>query len=93
MMRRDTTANTQAGTGGRAAASFLVRVWPGAGEEAGQKSLRGHVRHLQTGEELHINDPQRLGELVLRQMLGEQQDGDTPGRISPWDTAFAHARG
>ncbi len=91
MMSRD-TQNTREQANGRAAASFLVRFWQSPGSGLGQESLQGHVRHLQTGEELYINDPQGLTEVVLRELLSEQQEEAASSRLSPWETAFAQAR-
>lgn len=47
--------------------SFLIRFWTEPREVAAEEeTVRGFVRNLKTGEEQYLNDPQALGELVLK---------------------------
>jgi hypothetical protein len=46
--------------------SFLVRLWrePQVG---GSGPVRVYLRNLQTGEELYLGDPRRVGEVLSRE--------------------------
>jgi len=72
MLRKgNQVARTTHAGGGAAAAkrnggSFLVRVWGEPRERVqGAPAFRASVRDLRTGEEMHVADPSRLGELLL----------------------------
>lgn len=49
--------------------SCLVRFWLEPREIGdGSSPLRGYIRHLQTGEEQYISDPQMVIGYILRQL-------------------------
>lgn len=48
--------------------SFLVRFWVEPSAGPGEQALRGCIRNLQTGEEQYLNDPGKIGDLVLRHL-------------------------
>jgi len=52
--------------------SFLIRVWTEPREvESQEETVRGFLRNLKTGEEQYLNDPQKLGELLLQHLMVE----------------------
>jgi hypothetical protein len=54
--------------------SWLVRCWEEPREAAQEEPvLRCYIRDLRTGEEHYLNDPRRVGELMLRQLRPEQR--------------------
>lgn len=61
--------------GQRHVVSLLVRFWLEPREANGRTSpLRGYIRHLQTGEERYVSDPQVVVDCVLH-WLRHEQDG------------------
>jgi hypothetical protein len=63
---------------GHHSGSFLIRVWTEPREmETDGETVRGFVRNLKTGEEQYLNDPQKLGELVLQYLMsnGKKEPG------------------
>jgi hypothetical protein len=49
--------------------SWLVRCWEEPREEEpGTPVVRCSLRNLRTGEEHHVSDPGKLGEIVLRHL-------------------------
>jgi hypothetical protein len=48
--------------------SFLLRFWVEPSAGPGEPALRGCLRNLQTGEEHYLNDPGKVGDLVLRHL-------------------------
>jgi len=62
-------------TGQRNVISLLVRFWLEPREASGRSgSLRGYIRHLQTGEERYVSDPQVVVDYVLHWLRHEQAD-------------------
>lgn len=60
--------------------SFLIRFWTEPREvDAGEETVRGFVRNLKTGEEQYLNDPQKLGELVLEALKNPQEPAQPAG--------------
>jgi hypothetical protein len=73
--------------------SFLIRFWTEPREvEAGEETVRGFVRNLKTGEEQYLNDPQKLGELVLDALKNGAQEPAEPAG-SQEEGAPAHPAG
>ncbi len=58
-------------------ASYLVRFWLEP-QDGGKPSLRGYVRHLGTGEESYVGDPNDLGEHILKQLPQAEGEEDSP---------------
>lgn len=53
----------------RPSSSFLVRVWLEARElEGAEPILRGYVRNLKSGEQEYFGQPEKLAELLMRQL-------------------------
>jgi hypothetical protein len=68
--------------------SFLIRFWTEPREvEAEEETVRAFVRNLKTGEEQYLNDPQKLGELVLEALKNGPQEPAQPA--GPADDASA----
>ena len=62
---------TEAGEGQRGTrragpASFLLRMWREAQTE-GEGPVRVYLRNLQTGEELYLGSPARVGEVLAQE--------------------------
>jgi hypothetical protein len=59
--------------------SFLIRFWTEPREvEDGEEPVRGFVRNLKTGKEQYLNDPQKLGNLVLEALKDGAQKPAQP---------------
>jgi len=61
--------------------SFLVRFWVEPAAGPGEHAIRGCIKNLQTGEEHYLKDPDKIGDLVLRQ-LGSQGKAEETAKNS-----------
>ena len=75
-MRRPTERRkSEAQSGG--SSSFLVRMWREP-QTAGEGPVRVYLRNLQTGEELYLGDPARVGEVLSHEaaVVGHDRPDD-----------------
>ncbi|MDH3254418.1 MAG: hypothetical protein OEM62_05440 [Acidobacteriota bacterium] len=61
-MTKETSSGRRESRGGESS-SFLVRMWREPQAE-GEGPTRVYMRNLQTGEELYLGDPKRVGEVL-----------------------------
>ena len=67
--------------GQRNVVSLLVRFWLEPREANGRSGpLRGYIRHLQTGEERYVSDPQVVVDYVLH-WLRHEHAGQPAGEV------------
>ena len=62
MLERSSSERTRTGR----SLSFLVRLSRDAGRDGG--AVRVYLRNLQTGEELYLGDPTRVGEVLAQEL-------------------------
>ncbi len=68
----------------RRVASFLLRFWMEPREAEGEEPVfRGYIRHLQTGEEAYLTDPEAIIELVRRWLASETVDSVSSAQDEP----------
>jgi hypothetical protein len=63
---KDLTGRTGSEAQSGGSSSFLVRMWREP-QAAGSGPVRVYLRNLQTGEELYLGDPARVGEVLSRE--------------------------
>ena len=72
-------ANGEAQNGG--SSSFLVRMWREPQAE-GSGPVRVYLRNLQTGEELYLGDPKRVGEILATEIETDSATGNREDRTT-----------
>ena len=73
---RDVTETTSGGAKEGKSSSFLVRMWREP-QATSPGPVRVYFRNLQTGEELYLSEPARVGEVLSREAAAMGQEEET----------------
>jgi hypothetical protein len=70
---RNVTGTTSSYEKSGESSSFLVRMWREP-QATGEGPVRVYLRNLQTGEELYLGDPARVGEVLSHEVPPADQE-------------------